>query len=92
MAIPDAVKLEALETLEKQHRIMSARLVNRLRIFNGSLDSWKELWQKVKQMPFISFADAEPFDAETAKSFVENADATVADAAGAEATSTRQRL
>jgi hypothetical protein len=82
MAIPYAVKLEAFENLKKAHRIRSERLVNRLRIFNGSLDAWNELWQKLKQMPFISFADAEHFDAKSAEAFVANADATIADAAG----------
>jgi hypothetical protein len=82
MAIPDAVKLEAFENLKNAHRVRSARLVKRLRILNGSLDAWNELWQKLKQMPFISFADAEPFDAETAKRSIENADVLMAEAAG----------
>jgi hypothetical protein len=38
------------------------------------------LCQKLKQLPFISFADAEPFDAATAKRIVENADVLMAKA------------
>lgn len=82
MAITDAVKQGALQSLERAHRVRSARLANRLRIFNSSLDTWKELWLKLKKMPFVSFADPLAFDAETAEAFVENADATVAELAG----------
>jgi len=82
MPISQAVKQEAFQALEKAHRDRSEGLLERLRIFGGSLYAWYELCQKLKRLPFISFADAEPFDAEAAKRFVENADATVAELAG----------
>jgi hypothetical protein len=82
MSSSEAVKQEALHALEKAHRVRSEGLLERLRIFNGSLYAWNELWRKLKQMRFISFADAEPFDAKAAEVLVANADAIVADAAG----------
>jgi hypothetical protein len=82
MPISQAVKREAFQALEKAHRIRSEGLLERLRIFNGSLYAWHELWQKLKQLPFISFADAEPFDAKFAEAFIANADAKVSEVSG----------
>jgi hypothetical protein len=82
MPISQAVKQEAFQALEKAHRIRSEGLLERLRIFDGSLYAWHELWQKLKQLPFISFADAEPFDVKSAETLIANADAIVSEASG----------
>jgi hypothetical protein len=82
MPISQAVRQDALAGLEKAHRIRSKGLLERLRIFNGSLYAWHELWQKLKQLPFFSLADAEPFDAKAAEVLVANADAIVSEASG----------
>ena len=83
MPISQAVKQEAFQALEKAHRVRSEGLLETLRIFNGSLVDWYELWQKLKQLPFISFAEPKPFDVKAAETLIANADEIVSIASGA---------
>jgi hypothetical protein len=82
MKLSDEVKRQALQSMEAAHHAKARRLLARLRICDLSLKTMAALWRLLRAAPFLSIADAEPFDAYAAEIFVENADAMIAELAG----------